>query len=121
MSEIKYALEAVNKYGDRKCPTGDDRAQLVYAAVKLAPEVIRLQAENEALRGWVAQKDEALEVALHELVTLHNMDASDDSERLFRNPFTIDTSMARDKVRKALSSSLYAVANALKAKEASNG
>ncbi len=45
---------------------------------------------------------EALEKALHEMIIVHNLDASDDAERLFRNPFTIDTGASQAIAREAL-------------------
>jgi hypothetical protein len=57
---------------------------------------------RDAAERKCAELSEALRAAEHELITLHNLDASDDSERLFRNPFVIDTSAALDKVQIAL-------------------
>lgn len=78
--------------------------------VRNVVELLKLRSENATLRASLAGAQErveglekALKLAEHELITLHNLDASDDPERLFRNPFTIDTSAAQKAVREALS------------------
>ena len=75
-----------------------------YEANCHSPELKILAAELRRLRSEVAALRGVLETALHGLIICHNLDASDDAERLFRNPFVIDMGKEIEAVKAALAS-----------------
>ena len=68
----------------------------------LKEELIAEQERSAGLAAVMTEKDEALRTAEHELITLDDLDASDDPEYTFKNPFAIDTGKAQSVVEKAL-------------------
>lgn len=82
-------------------------AKDIDAMARAGKAILDLQERAGKAEAALAAKDketrEVLMLAEHELTTLHNLDASDDPERLFRNPYVIDTSEVRQKICALLS------------------